>query len=74
MPSGTTIEASSPTTGLTIAVPSSYTVPCMTEPGSYAFYVQASSSVTSTTGQLTLTITSPLGIVTTAFYTIPIAP
>lgn len=74
MPSGTTIAASSPTTGLTIAVPSSYTVPCMTEPGSYAFYVQASSSVTSTTGQLTLTITSPLGIVTTAFYTIPIAP
>ncbi|MEI8296485.1 MAG: Ig-like domain-containing protein [Pseudomonadota bacterium] len=72
MPAGTTIVATTPTTGLTIAAPTSYTVPCMTEPGSYAFFVQSSGSVVTSSGQLTLTITSPGGIVTTAFYSFPI--
>jgi hypothetical protein len=74
MPATTTIAASSPTSGLTIAAPTSYSVPCMTEPGSYAFFVQAGQGLTATSGQLTLTITTPGGVVTTAFYTFSIGP
>lgn len=74
MPQGTKIDATTPTTGLSIAAPASFIVPCMTEPGSYGFFVLPSQTLTATTGQLLLTITSPAGVVSTAFYSFNIVP
>ena len=74
LPATTTIVASTPTSGMTVTAPTSYSIPCMTEPGSYTFFLQSSSTVTASSAQLVLTFTSPGGLVTTAFYTVPIVP
>ena len=70
MPAGTMVAASVSGAGLTVGAPTSYTVPCTTEPGSYGFFVQAGTGATAgSTGRLTLTITAPGGLATVAFYT-----
>ena len=62
LPAGTTMVASIAGTGLTLNSPLSFTYPCTTEPQSYAFSVTAAAGPPNTTsGLLTLTITSPGG-------------
>jgi hypothetical protein len=75
LPAGTTISAAVIGTGLTANAPSTYTVPCTTDPTSYLFSVSAALSATS--GSLTITVTSPGGagtggLVSTLFYPIPV--
>ena len=75
LPAGTTISASITGTGLSLGTPSSFTVPCTTEPTSYGFTISDAASSGPTSGVLTLTITSPGGggrggITTIANYTI----
>lgn len=72
LPSGTTISAAVVGTGLTLNPPSSYTVPCTTDPTSYSFSVTAGPSYAGG-GSLTITTTSPGGggtggLVTTLSY------
>jgi len=67
MPQGTTVEASITGNNLTLGAPSSFTVPCTTEPTSIGVIV-TNSPASMTTGLLTLTITSPGGVVTIANY------
>jgi hypothetical protein len=73
MPAGTTIAATISGTGLSLGAPSTFTVPCTTEPTTYGFVVIDTASSGPTSGLLTLTITSPGGgghggIVTTVNY------
>jgi hypothetical protein len=75
LPAGTTIAAAVIGTGLTANAPSTYTVPCTTDPTSYLFSVTA--ALTATSGSLTITVTSPGGagtggLVTTLFYPLPV--
>jgi hypothetical protein len=77
LPGGTTISAAVIGTGLNVNAPSSFTVPCTTDPTTYAFSVSA--SATATSGSLTVTVTSPGGagtggLVTTLSYPIPVTP
>ena len=74
MPFGTTVSAAISGTGLNLGAPTSYTVPCTTEPGAYGFFVQAGTAVAGASGQLTLTITSPDGVVSVAFYSFSVVP
>lgn len=75
MPSGTTIVATfTGPSGVTLGQPTSYTVPCTTEPGSYGFVIQAATGAMTGSGLLTLTITSPAKVVSTAFYTVNVVP
>ncbi|HEY3785457.1 MAG TPA: hypothetical protein VGL55_09265 [Steroidobacteraceae bacterium] len=72
LPAGTTIAGAVVGTGLTINAPSTFTVPCTTNPTSYGFSVTASSSYAGG-GSLTVTVTSPGGagvggVVTTLSY------
>jgi len=69
MPNGTTVSATITGTNLTLGSPSSFTVPCTTEPTSIGVIV-TNSPASTTTGLLTLTITSPDGVVTIANYSI----
>lgn len=70
LPQGTTIAGSISGSGLTLAQPSSFTVPCATEPTSYAFSVSA--SATAVDGTLTLTVTSPAGLQTILQYPVDV--
>jgi hypothetical protein len=75
LPAGTTISGAVIGTGLTTNAPTSFTVPCTTDPTSYSFSVSASS--TAVPGSLTITVTSPGGagtggLVTTLSYPIPV--
>jgi len=75
LPAGTTIAGATIGTGLTPNAPSTFTVPCTTNPTSYTFSVSA--STTATSGSLTITVTSPGGngtggLVTTLSYPIPV--
>lgn len=77
LPGGTTIAGAVIGTGLTVNAPTSFTVPCTTNPTSYTFSVSATSTATS--GSLTITVTSPGGagtggLVTTLSYPIPVVP
>jgi hypothetical protein len=78
LPAGTIIAATIAGTGYTLGAPTSFTVPCTTEPTAYGFTISNTSDptkVTSASGVLTLTITSPGGggsggVTTTATYPI----
>jgi hypothetical protein len=58
LPAGTTISASLTGTNLTLGTPSSFVVPCTTEPTTYGVIVTNTPAVAAA-GLLTLTITSP---------------
>ena len=75
LPSGTTITGAVIGTGLTANAPTSFTVPCTTDPTTYGFSISA--AATATPGSLTITVTSPGGngtggLVTTLSYPIPV--
>jgi hypothetical protein len=57
---GTTISASVSGAGLSLGTPSSFTVPCTTEPTAYPFTIIK--GLTATTGTMTITVTSPSGL------------
>ena len=60
VPAGTTITAAVTGAGLAVGQPSSYTVPCMTEPPAYGFIISQSTAATGS-AILTLTVKSPGG-------------
>jgi hypothetical protein len=75
LPAGTTITGAVIGTGLTANAPTSFTVPCTTDPTTYGFSISA--AATATPGSLTITVTSPGGngtggLVTTLSYPIPV--
>lgn len=70
LPAQTTISAAASGTGLSVGTPSSYTVPCTTEPTGYAFIVTA--SATASGGTLTFTVKSPNGLETILMYGLPV--
>ena len=78
LPAGTTVAASVTGTGLALAAgsPTTYTIPCMTEPGSYAFVVQATAgtAMAGESGTLFLTITAPSGLISIGFYSFKVVP
>ena len=75
MPAGTTIAAAlTAPTGISLGQTTTYTVPCMTEPGSYSFVVQAGTGAQSGVATMTLTITSPGKVVSTALYQFNVTP
>jgi hypothetical protein len=66
LPSGTTISASVAGNAITLGAPSSFTVPCTTEPTSYPFTIIKAAGAT--TGSMTIVVTSPSGLVTPLSY------
>jgi hypothetical protein len=76
LPAGTTIAGTMAGTGLAIASgsPSSFTVPCTTEPVSYAFTVTATAgtAVAGSSGTLTLDVKSPGGLESFLTYSVPV--
>lgn len=58
--SGTTIVATVAGTGISLGTPSSFTVPCTTEPTAYPFTIIKAAGAT--TGSMTLLVTSPSGL------------
>ena len=76
LPAGTTITGAVIGTGLSTNAPTSFTVPCTTDPTTYAFSVSAA-AVSTALGSLTITVTSPGGngtggLVTILSYPIPV--
>lgn len=67
LPQGTTIAGTIAGTGFSLAAPSSYTVPCTTGTTTYPFTVTTSATPGSS-AVLTITVTSPGGLVTTLTY------
>lgn len=70
LPSGTTISASVVGNGLSLGTPSSFTVPCTTEPTVYPISVSATASATS--GSLTITVKTPSGVESLLSYPVPV--
>jgi hypothetical protein len=68
LPATTTINATVAGTGISIGQPSSFTVPCTTEPTSYPFTI--SKAVGAGTGTLTIRVATPSGIETLLSYPI----
>ncbi len=68
MPSGTTVAATVASAAGTIAGPASYKWPCAAAVGGAAFTFNITPPTTAGSGSLILTVTTPGGIVTTAFY------
>lgn len=72
MPGGTTVALSGSGAGLTVAQPSSFTLPCTAAPagsqfpGITTFPFTVTTTATPGTGVLTLTVTTPKGVVTIA--------
>jgi hypothetical protein len=66
LPQGTKITASVSGTGLAVATPNSFTVPCTTEPTQYGFTVTA--SATAVDGVLTILVEAPSGLQTILQY------
>jgi hypothetical protein len=60
LPAQTTIAATVAGTGITLGQPTSFTVPCSTEPGSYPFTIVKDAFAT--TGTLTIRVTTPAGL------------
>jgi len=60
LPSGTTIAATASGLGITLGQPSSFTIPCTTEPGSYPFTIIKDAFAT--TGSMTIRVTTPSGL------------
>jgi hypothetical protein len=58
--SGTTIAGTVAGTGITLGSPSTFTVPCTTEPTAYPFTITKAAGAT--TGTLTILVTSPSGL------------
>lgn len=69
LPATTTINATIAGTGLSLGQPSSFTVPCTTEPTAYPFTVSKAAGAAG--GTLTIRVTTPSGIETLLAYTIP---
>jgi hypothetical protein len=69
LPAQTTITGTIAGTGLALAAPSSFTVPCSTEPGSYPFTITKEAGAGG--GTLTVQVTTPSGATTLLSYTIP---
>lgn len=72
MPAETSIAASAIGSGLTVGTPNGFTVPCTTEPTTYAFTLTA--SATATSGTLTILVTTPSGLQTQLTYPINVVP
>lgn len=70
LPAGTSISMAANGTGLSVGAPSSYTVPCTTEPTGYQFAVSA--SATAASGNLTFTVETPNGLRTVLMYGLPV--
>lgn len=70
--SGTTIGGTVTGNGLTLGSPSSFTVPCTTEPTTYPFTISASGTATS--GTLTIRVVSPAGLETILSYAVVVVP
>lgn len=70
MPAETTIAASITGAGLTVGTPTSFKVPCTTEPTTYSFAITA--SATATSGTLTILVTTPSGLQTQLTYPVSV--
>ena len=68
LPAKTNITSTIAGTGFSLGTPSSFTVPCTTGPTTYPFTI--SSAAGATTGTLTLTVTTPAGLITILTYAI----
>jgi hypothetical protein len=68
LPEGTGVAYTVSGTGLSVGAPSSFEVPCVTEPGSFPVTVIA--SATAVGGTLTVRVTSPSGLQSIATYPI----
>jgi hypothetical protein len=68
MAGGTTVEAE--TSNGSLVGPSSYTVPCSNNNGPLVFPFSVEADTTPDSGVMTITVTSPSGIVTTHFVTV----
>jgi len=72
LPSGTTITYTVAGNGLSLGTPSTFTMPCTSEPVSYPVTVIA--STTATSGTVTATVLSPGGLQTILTYAITVVP
>jgi hypothetical protein len=70
MPAGTTVSAAFSTGSGTFNGPSSYVWPCIATVGGMPFVFNMSPGAPPTAGILTITVTTPGGIITNAFYTV----
>ncbi|MFI4890291.1 MAG: hypothetical protein ACHQIL_07145 [Steroidobacterales bacterium] len=68
MPAGTTVVAAFSTNAGQFNGPSTYTWPCVAAPGGMTFDFNMAPTATPSSGVLTLTVTTPGGIITNAFY------
>jgi hypothetical protein len=68
LPAETSISATVAGTGITLGQPTSFDVPCTTEPTAYPFTI--SKSLTATTGTLTIRVETPSGLQTILSYPI----
>jgi hypothetical protein len=68
MPAKTTVSASMAASTATIVGPSSYTWPCATAVGGQTFTFNLTPALSFVPGPLIITVTTPGGIITTAFY------
>lgn len=78
MPAGTTVSATVSGTGLQVAQPNSFTIPCTTEPTTYSFTITATAT-SANAGILTLSIETPGaagagGVETVAQYPFSVVP
>jgi len=70
LPQGTTVQYSVQGSGLTLSSPSQFVIPCTEEPGAYPISIIAAS--TASDGALTMTITSPAGLISSFSYLIDV--
>lgn len=70
LPAATKIEGSVVGTGLSLNAPTSFAVPCATDPNSYSFSVSAGSTYAGG-GSLSIKVTSPGGLITYLSYPFP---
>jgi hypothetical protein len=68
LPAGTDIKGAVVGKGLSINAPSDFKVPCTTDPTGYSFSVTADPTQYGGGGNLTITTTSPAGLVTNLSY------
>jgi hypothetical protein len=70
MPAGTTVSAALASAAGTISGPTSYVWPCTAAVGGDTFTFNLVPATTPGSGSLILTVSTPGGIVTTAFYSV----
>jgi hypothetical protein len=72
MPAGTKVTVAVNGSGVTANAPTTYTVPCTTDPTTYVFSLTAQATFTAGNSvQLTITVQSPSGLSSVMFYTVP---